>query len=56
MCTIQNDAHGNPPLGSEHSEVNGIFVYLLYGRKFRLRQNVERLVMDYHELHSKLYT
>ena len=30
-CTIQNDAHGNPPLGSEYTAVNGIFVHLLYG-------------------------
>ena len=30
-CTIQHDAHGNPLLGGEHSAMNGIFVYLLYG-------------------------
>ena len=30
-CTIQNDAHGNPPLIGENSVVNGIFVHLLYG-------------------------
>ena len=30
-CTIQNGAHGNPKLSSEHSAVNGIFVQPLYG-------------------------
>ena len=28
---IQNDAHGNPPLGGEHSAINGIFVHPQYG-------------------------
>ena len=28
--TIEDDAHGNPQLGGEHSAVNGIFVHLLY--------------------------
>ena len=31
MCTIQNDAHGNTPLGGENSASNGTFVHPLCG-------------------------
>ena len=27
---IQNEAHGSPTLGGEHTAMNGIFVHLLY--------------------------
>ena len=30
-CTIHNDAHGNQPLGVEHSAINAIYVHPLYG-------------------------
>ena len=43
-CTIQNEAHGNPPFGGEYSAVNGIFVHPLY-RPLQLQGGAPRMIL-----------